>query len=359
MKLFFLTPSIKTGGGNRVFIELANILCDTNDISIIYPQNSSENNTFQRNNKIKFIGIGSFSESKIKKIFNLLQSISFINKKEYIDTKIVISDPIFCIFIPLIKNKKRVFRFMQSDDYGIFDDGKILGKGIILKLYKKLCLLSYNYRVSYIFNSKFVYDKFCLNSKRNDIPYRLVYPAINHSIFTDDRISESSKCSICLVARKHPLKGLITFINVFQKLPTEIKNKIGVITLISHDDLSDFNTEGMEIVKPECDNDIAHIYQKSDIFISTSWYEGFGLPPLEAMACGCAVITSKSGGVNEFAKENVNCLMFEPKNETELTEKLVILLNDENLRKTIAEEGAKTAKNFNWNKSALQLLEII
>lgn len=359
MKLIFLTPSIKTGGGNRVFIELANVLGNMNEITIIYPKNSSENNTFQRNNKIKFIGIGSFSENKIKKIFNLILSILFINKKQYIDTKIIISDPIFCIFIPLIKNKSRVFRFIQADDYRIYDDGKILGKGTILKFYKLLCLFSYKYNVSYIFNSSFVYNQYCLDSKRKDIPYKLVYPAINHSIFRNIRKKIYSGCSICLVARKHPWKGLITFINVFQNLPIEIKSKITRVTLISHDDLSDFNTSGMNIVKPLNDNDISYIYQTSDIFISTSWWEGFGLPPLEAMACGCAVITSKSGGVNEYALDNVNCLMYEPKNEIELTEKLILLLNNEKLRNDIAKEGVKTAKNFDWNKSALQLLKII
>ncbi len=53
----------------------------------------------------------------------------------------------------------------------------------------------------------------------------------------------------------------------------------------------------------------------SHIFISTSWWEGFGLPSLEAMACGCALILTDAGGVNEYAIANENCLMYEPKNQ--------------------------------------------
>lgn len=359
MKIIFITPSIKTGGGNRVFIELANRLCDKYDVYIIYPNNSTEKNTFSGSGKVKYIQVGKFSFSKTNKVKNLFRCISYANKMFGRNVRLIISDPIFCLFIPFIKNKSRISRFIQADDYRIYDDGNILGKGLPLKLYKMLCLKSYNYKVSYIFNSQFVYKQYCLDAKRNDVPYRVVYPAINHSVFTNDRKIDASVCSICLVARKHPLKGLVTFINVYQKLPIYIKSKIGNVTLISHDNLSGFDTKEMSIVKPTCDEDIAHVYQTSDIFISTSWWEGFGLPPLEAMACGCAVITSRSGGVNEYAKDNENCLMFEPKNELELTDKLIRLINDKDLRNRLSQEGVKTADSFDWDKSAMQLINIL
>lgn len=77
------------------------------------------------------------------------------------------------------------------------------------------------------------------------------------------------------------------------------------------------------------------------------------------MSCGCAVITSKSGGVNEFAKENKNCLLFEPKNEHELSKKLSLLIQDALLRNELAVEGIQTAAFFDWKKSSEQLLNIL
>lgn len=359
--IVFVTPSIKTGGGNRVFIELANRLCDKYDVYIVYPNNSIEKNTFADTRKVKYMQIGTYSSSKVNKVINLFRCISYINGKFERDVKLVISDPIFSLFIPFIKNRCRIYRFVQADDYRIYDDGGILGRGLILKLYKLLCLKSYRYKVSYIFNSQFVYSQYCLDAKRNDVPYQLVYPAINHAVFkpVERKVSSFHGCSLCLVARKHPWKGLVTFINAYHSMPEEMKKRISRVRLVSHDDLGCFDTTGMEIVKPTCDEDIARVYQESDIFISTSWWEGFGLPPLEAMACGCAVITSKSGGVNEYAKDNENCLMFEPKNEVELTEKLIRLINEDNLRNKLSQGGVKTAQNFDWNKSALQLIEIL
>ena len=70
--------------------------------------------------------------------------------------------------------------------------------------------------------------------------------------------------SVCIVARKHPSKGLITFINAYNQLPNNYKKRITDIKLISHDDLSDYNTKGMNIIKPRSDNEIAKIFLNSN-----------------------------------------------------------------------------------------------
>lgn len=358
--IVFVTPSLKTGGGNRVFIELANILCEKYNVSILFPYNSTEQNTFFHNEKLKYNRIGRKSSSKVGKILNIFHCIHYINLHLKHD-KLIVTDPLFCLFLPFIVNKERIYRFIQADDYRIFDDGAILGKGLILSLYKILCLKSYKLRVNYIFNSQYVYDGFCRDANRYNVPFNKVYPALNHKIFNNlcRKNKDGDGVSVCLVARKHPLKGLQTFINVWNSLSLAVKDKVSSVTLISHDDLSAYHTSGMQIVKPTSDYDIATIYKSSDIFISTSWWEGFGLPPLEAMACGCAVICSKSGGVNEFAKEDENCLMFQPKDEEELKKQFYKLLEDKENRKQLVAHGLNTVENFTWEDSANQLLSII
>lgn len=146
---------------------------------------------------------------------------------------------------------------------------------------------------------------------------------------------------------------------MFKNLSREERSRIQKVVVMSHDDMSSFDMQGIEFLKPSCDSEIAQTYQSSEIFISTSWWEGFGLPPLEAMACGCAVICSDSGGVNEFARPNENCLMFSPKNESELKSLLMRLIDNENLRKTLSLQGVETAKKFTWKASAEQFLKII
>lgn len=360
LQVVFVTPSIKTGGGNRVFIELANQMCAQHDVCIVYPNNSKEVNTFHKDERIQFIAIGDLAISKGAKFLNLLRCVKYLNKLDE-RVRIVVTDPIFCLLVPWLRCKKRIFRFIQADDYRIFDDGKILGTGWVLRVYKYFCLKSYKQNIQFIFNSKFTYEQFCRDSHRKDVKFSLVHPAINHAIFkpVTDKGHIDKQYSLCLIAREHPWKGLITFIRAFHDLPLVIKSQINKVTLVSHDDLTQFDIHGMNVIKPTSDRDIAAVYQTSDIFISTSWWEGFGLPPLEAMACGCAVITSMSGGVNEYAKNQWNCLMFEPRNEQQLIDKITVLIRNAKLRNDLITNGLSTASQYCWEHAAQTFVALL
>lgn len=355
-KMYFITPSLKTGGGNRVFIELANILCSKNDITIMYPNNSEEQNSFYTNPSVIQKAIGSYKKSKTHKLLNICKLIYAINKIDK-ESFVVFTDPIFSILSRLLTSNKK-YRFIQADDYRIFDDGLVLGKGVLLKIFKFLCLASYkDKKTQYIFNSKYVYKQFLNDSRRKDIPFKIVHPAVNQLIFNSNNLTKEN--SICLVARKHPLKGIQTFLNVWKVLDSSIKKKIEMVYFVSHDDLSSFDLTGITVIKPQNDEEIANIYKKCNFFISTSWSEGFGLPPLEAMFCSCACIISKCGGVDEYAINEVNCIMFEPKNETELMSKLERLLGDAVLQEKLKQNTSNIKNMFTWENSAEQLLEVL
>lgn len=351
---------MKTGGGNRVFFELSNCLVLKYKVIVVYPNNSLEGNNFSINGNIDIIKIGDYSTNKLKKIYNIIRIYSYINKNHRYDT-IIISDPIICLFLDIIKNKKNVYRFIQADDYKIFDDKMLLKNSIIILLYKIICKHSYRQKINFIFNSKFVYEQFVHNSKRSDVNYAVVYPAINHTIFYDANQEDirHKKLNIGLVGRKHPLKGLQIFIDMYQKLDDNIRDKIHNIYIISHDDLSSFDIKCFTVIKPKSDLEIADIYNKCSIFISTSWWEGFGLPGLEAMSCGCALITSDSGGCREYAVNNKNALIFTPKLVEDLISKFTSLLENKDLIYKLSESGKKTAQEFSWEKSALQIEKII
>ncbi|MFV5692472.1 glycosyltransferase family 4 protein [Flavobacterium sp. LT1R49] len=357
-KIVFVTPQIKSGGGNRVFFELANVLVNDYEVQIIYPNNSEEINTFSIDERIKFKSIGEFEHNKIGKIKNVINTFFYLNKYEK-ESRIITSDPIMSVLGFLLTVKLR-YRFVQADDYNIFNDGMIIQSKLLLRIYKVLAKISFRYNYSFIFNSHYSSRKFCEQYRSFKKDIKIVYPALNHSIFnsTERKTFKSDKIQLCLVARKHPLKGLKTFIDAWSTMSTAIKEKVEKVVLISHDDLSDFDVSEFIVVKPKSDKEIVKVYQESDIFISTSYSEGFGLPPLEAMACGCGVITSDSGGVSEFAINNVNCIVFSPGDYKSLQIEIEGLINNNQKLRELQMNGVESAKFFNWDFSAKKIIQI-
>lgn len=356
MKIVFLLPSLKTGGGNRVVIELANLLVlKSFNVDIIFPNNSADTHTFPVSSGVCFHSVGTFREGKIAKFVNLLKFLVFVRRKYSTSIKVV-TDPIMSIFMP-IAGGRDTFRFIQADDYALYDDLSILKSKSLLAIYKKLATISFKYKMNFIFNSKYSYKKYCqaINIKGSD--YKLVHPAIDHDRFKNLNVRSNDELNLCIVARKHPLKGFVDFITAYPQIKS--KTEISNVYVISHDDLSSFNLHDFKIIKPEKDDDITNIMNRSHVFISTSWWEGFGLPPLEAMACGCAVVLSDSGGVNEYAEPGKNCLMYSPKNVKELENAVIKLCQGHLLRNKIANAGVISAQQFSWEKSLEQFLDAI
>jgi glycosyltransferase involved in cell wall biosynthesis len=97
---------------------------------------------------------------------------------------------------------------------------------------------------------------------------------------------------------------------------------------------------------------IAGIYQKCDILIKTSIMEGFGLPHLEAMACGCIPVTYASGGVTDFCKHGENSLVTGVGNIPAMVGHTLHLLSDTNLRAHLREGALATARSKSWGQVA-------
>jgi glycosyltransferase involved in cell wall biosynthesis len=90
------------------------------------------------------------------------------------------------------------------------------------------------------------------------------------------------------------------------------------------------------------------LYRRADVFVSTSWGEGFGLPPLEAMACGTPVVLTDSGGVRDFARTGENCVLVPPRAVDQLAAGMVQVLSDRARAAQLAAAGIATAARFQW-----------
>jgi glycosyltransferase involved in cell wall biosynthesis len=91
-------------------------------------------------------------------------------------------------------------------------------------------------------------------------------------------------------------------------------------------------------------------------FLFPSLYEGFGLPPLEAMACGTPVLTSNVSSLPEVVGDAA--LLVDPLNVNDICQKLEALISDDNLRQKLIERGMARASLFSWDNAAIKLMEI-
>lgn len=110
------------------------------------------------------------------------------------------------------------------------------------------------------------------------------------------------------------------------------------------------------ILHPMPDEKLPLIYELADLFVFPSLSEGFGLPPLEAMACGTPVIASNSSSLPEVVGDAG--LLVDPYNETDLSENMLKVLKDGVLKGEMRVKGLERAKRFSWKEAARQTLTI-
>jgi glycosyltransferase involved in cell wall biosynthesis len=95
---------------------------------------------------------------------------------------------------------------------------------------------------------------------------------------------------------------------------------------------------------------LANLYQFADTFVYPSLYEGFGIPPLEAMYYGCPVLASNTSSIPEVVGEAGH--YFNPNSFDDLVRKLEQILSDSSLKRKLVEKGYEQESKFSWGKCA-------
>ena len=105
------------------------------------------------------------------------------------------------------------------------------------------------------------------------------------------------------------------------------------------------------------DDDLKQFVKHADALVLPSFYEGFGLPPLEAMACGCPALVSNAASLSEACGDAA--LYCDPHDPQDIADKLVLLMEDEPLRTSLRQKGLERAERFTWDACAEKTLVVI
>lgn len=366
----FINLSLKPGGGNRVILELFHRLVSDNYkcriINIIY----SYSNGFSKTSGLKSNLLFSFIKRKsyLATFANLFLTLShlLVYRKSY--QLIIVNNPIIAPLFAFLKFNN-IYYFIQADDYAIFDDKFLIRNTFMLKVYKLITkTITYNFYANrYLFNSAYSFEKFSKVSKQNILNPTFVLPGVDLTIFSSISNpnlvdgSNSESIVIATILRKNPWKGSEDYLRAVKSIleKPDIDSNNYRFLGITNEDISNLPIfEDIEILEPRNDNELSTYLNQSHIFVVTSWWEGFGLPGLEAMACGCFLITTRNGGCDEYAVNRKNCMMYEPRNVQQLISLILEVSNDKNLRKEIAKYGVETAQKHSWGHSTSELLKL-
>jgi glycosyltransferase involved in cell wall biosynthesis len=104
------------------------------------------------------------------------------------------------------------------------------------------------------------------------------------------------------------------------------------------------------------DNQLVNYYKFASLFLYVSLYEGFGIPPLDAMACGCPVVASDVTSIPEIVGEAG--LLVSPYSKDEIYNACVELINDRSLREQLVAKGFERIKAFSWGKMSQDILDV-
>lgn len=157
---------------------------------------------------------------------------------------------------------------------------------------------------------------------------------------------QRGKKAILYLGDFRPRKGLADFLQAVEKV-YETQKDIEIWVALKETGEVHTDVPLRQIYRPSVE-ELAELYRTCTIFVSASWFEGFGLPPLEAMACGAPVVVTDSGGVQDFVRHEENCLLISPRNPPEMASAILRILNDRLLQEKLRQNGPPTAAAFSW-----------
>jgi glycosyltransferase involved in cell wall biosynthesis len=362
----FVCLSVKPGGGNKVIFELCDLINKSKQmeyeiISIDGAPVNRASYSFSKFNNLQSRCLGFKSNHPVflfcNLIFTFIYLVLFSHRYKAVIVNSSLLAPIFG-FVP----SQNIYSYIQGDDYSLFDNRFFGVYQYIVNIYKWATKnIAYQfYGNRYIFNSQFTYEKFRSISSRDIQRVNFILPGVDLEIFKlSTPLSKAKKIAVSAILRKQPLKGSIDFVDAIANMPKEILDRVDFIG-IANEDISSLNVPDLiPVARPSSDSELAMLFQKTDVFVVTSHWEGFGLPGLEAMASGCALISSNNGGCSEYTVDGVNCILYEPKDLQDLTEKIIYLIEHQDLRKELSIAGSITAQKHSWQATFENLQELL
>ena len=209
---------------------------------------------------------------------------------------------------------------------------------------------------------------------RRDIIERLGLPAERVTVVYNgvdlerfrprERVVLRERPYVFCVAGADPTKNVETLVEAFARLPLPLRNAHDLVLAGDFRQRGDIKEQiaraGIEkqtvFTGVVSDDQLIDLYQRAALFVFPSRYEGFGLPVLEAMACGCPVISSNAASLPEVAGDAA--ILVDPSDVDGFVREMARVLSDAELRRNLRERGLAQAARFSWDWTARETIAV-
>lgn len=345
----------RAGGGIKVMYEYAKRLSNRGDDVVVYHSTKTSYTSYENRSNF-FVWFKYWVRYLYKRNYKINQRPSWFILPDKVVCKRIpyitdsyIRDADICLstwwgttfdVVKLKKSKGRKFNLIQAyETIMTSHPASLVHDSFQLPLHQ-IVISKYLYDIVSLHTSKKIY--YVPNAIDLDI-YRVINPIEMrepHSIIMRYTTQKDKACHYALEAfsvLKEKYTDLEVTLFSSQKKTADIPNWINYV----------YGT-----------SDTTPLYNKASIFVSSSIEEGWGLPPMEAMACGCACVCTKIPSHLLYMKDRENCLLVEPADSSGIVDQISFLIENPLEIKRISEAAINSMKPYDWENS-VDLLENI
>ncbi|MBN1299531.1 MAG: glycosyltransferase family 4 protein [Actinobacteria bacterium] len=164
---------------------------------------------------------------------------------------------------------------------------------------------------------------------------------------------------LLFIGNNKPHKNISGLLSSFKDVKQKYKSLKLVIISSGFDpsnmDIEDNIKKDIYVIDNTGDSELVHYYNCARMLVLASFYEGFGLPVLEAMACGCPVIASNISSLPELCGNAA--VLVDPYDKDSISTGILKIIEDDDLKNRLVKEGLERAKLFSWADSAKKYLD--
>jgi glycosyltransferase involved in cell wall biosynthesis len=193
----------------------------------------------------------------------------------------------------------------------------------------------------------------------------VVYPGIDLERFRPaESRTHSGRPYVLSVAGADPTKNVETLVEAFGRLPQPVRDAYDLVLVGDFRRRPELRERAASLgVEKQTrfpgvvdDDQLIELYRQAALFVFPSRYEGFGLPVLEAMACGCPVISSNASSLPEVAGDAA--LLVDPADVDGLAKAMQRVLSDQDLSRDLRARGPARAEQFSWDRTAREMVAV-